>query len=76
MGLYSHDRLLYSVHPDFWGKGYCTEALPPFLKHLFEAQTEREVLVGGVYEGNERSVMVLLKCGCEEGGIGKCDGWR
>jgi RimJ/RimL family protein N-acetyltransferase len=63
IGLNPHDRLLYSIHPDFWGKGYCTEALRPFLKHLFEMQTEREVLVAGVHDGNDRSVRVLLKCG-------------
>ena len=63
IGLNPHDRLLYSIHPDYWGKGYCTEALRPFLMHLFEMQTEREVLVAGVHDGNERSVRVLLKCG-------------
>lgn len=63
IGLNPHDRLLYSIHPDFWGKGYCTETLRPFLKYLFETQTEREALVAGVYDGNEKSVRVLLKCG-------------
>lgn len=33
------------------------------MKHLFETQTERVVLVAGMYGGNERSVVVLLKCG-------------
>jgi Acetyltransferase (GNAT) domain len=63
IGVNSFDRLLYMSHPDFWGAGYCTEALRWFLIHLFEEQPERLVLVAGVHDGNEQSLRVLLKCG-------------
>jgi RimJ/RimL family protein N-acetyltransferase len=63
IGLNSFDRLLYTFHPDFWGAGYCTEALRWFLKQLFKMQPERVALVAGVHDGNERSLTVLLKCG-------------
>lgn len=51
------------LSPDFWGLGYCTEALRWFLKQLFENQPQRSALVAGVHDGNERSLRVLLKCG-------------
>jgi RimJ/RimL family protein N-acetyltransferase len=65
-------------HPDFWGKGYCTEALRWFVKQLFEKQPERLVLVAGVHDGNEASLRVLLKCAFVradslEGAMGKDD---
>ena len=66
IGLNSFDRLLYSLHPSFWGVGYCTEALRWFLKQLFETQPQRLRVIAGVHNGNERSVRVLLKCGFVE----------
>ncbi|KAE9367476.1 acyl-CoA N-acyltransferase [Stipitochalara longipes BDJ] len=66
IGLNSFDRLLYSIHPSFWGAGYCTEALRWFLQQLFEKQPERARVVAGVHNGNERSVRVLLNCGFVE----------
>jgi RimJ/RimL family protein N-acetyltransferase len=63
IGLNSFDRLIYMLHPDFWGAGYTTEALRCLLKHLFKSQPERDLVVAGVHDGNERSLRVLLKCG-------------
>ena len=66
VGLNSFDRLLYALHPKFWGAGYCTEALHCFLKQLFETQPQRSRVVAGVHNGNEGSVRVLKKCGFVE----------
>jgi hypothetical protein len=63
VGLNPYNRLLYMFHPDFWGMGYCTEALREFQKRVFEVQPERLILIAGVHDGNEGSLKVLLKCG-------------
>ncbi|PMD40407.1 acyl-CoA N-acyltransferase [Hyaloscypha variabilis F] len=62
IGLNSFDRLLYALHPKFWGAGYCTEALRCFLQQLFETQPQRSRVVAGVHDGNEGSVKVLKNC--------------
>ncbi|KAN0095654.1 acyl-CoA N-acyltransferase [Hyaloscypha variabilis] len=66
IGLNSFDRLLYALRPNFWGAGYCTEALHCFLKQLFETQPQRVRVVAGVHDGNEGSIKVLKKCGFVE----------
>lgn len=63
MGLNRYNRLTYMFHPDFWGQGYCTEALRVFQTDVFERIPEKVVLVAGVHDGNERSLRVLRKCG-------------
>jgi RimJ/RimL family protein N-acetyltransferase len=54
IGLNTVHRLLYFFHPDFWGAGYCTEALRWFLVQLFENQSARTVIVTGVRDGMTR----------------------
>jgi Acetyltransferase (GNAT) domain len=63
VGLNRFERLLYIFHPDYWGKGYATEALKGFQKRLAEVQPERVLLVAAVHEGNDKSENVLGKCG-------------
>jgi RimJ/RimL family protein N-acetyltransferase len=63
MGLNRYGRLFYMFHPDFWGGGYCTEALRAFQKRLFIEQPNLSFLVANVHERNDRSSRVLQKCG-------------
>ncbi|EAL91006.2 hypothetical protein KXX35_000673 [Aspergillus fumigatus] len=68
-------ELGYIFHPDFWGKGYATEAVRglmdawPGIYHRItwgEEQQERsEEVVAITDKGNEPSMRVLRKCGFE-----------
>jgi RimJ/RimL family protein N-acetyltransferase len=66
VGLNIASRLLYYLHPSFWGQGYATEAVQGFQKALFEKFPERSILVAGVHEGNDESSKILKKCGFVE----------
>jgi hypothetical protein len=66
VGLNTHSRLLYYLHPTVWGQGYGTEAVQAFQKLLFEKQPERSILVAGVHDANDASTKVLKKCGFAE----------
>lgn len=35
----------YGLHPDFWGKGYATEALQLFIKHYWNSKSETSLPV-------------------------------
>jgi len=63
MGLNRWDTLFYMLHPDYWGAGYCTEALRAFLPALFRRQPDRPDLEASVMNQNTRSKRVLEKCG-------------
>jgi len=62
-GLNRYDHLSYFFHPEFWGQGYCTEAVCGFLGYLFKQQNERKDISASVYEDNLGSRRVLEKCG-------------
>lgn len=61
LGLNRWDSLFYIFHPDFWGRGYCSEALRTFLNVLFEQQPDREELEAWIFQDNEKSKRVLEK---------------
>jgi [ribosomal protein S5]-alanine N-acetyltransferase len=63
IGLNRFDSLSYMLHPDFWNKGYCTEAVRYFLDYLFKQQPERREITAWVFEDNVASRRVLEKCG-------------
>jgi RimJ/RimL family protein N-acetyltransferase len=63
VGLNQYGTLLYYFHPNFWGAGYCTEAVHTYLVILFEQQPDRECLDAGVLKGNKTSQRILEKCG-------------
>ena len=59
----------YLLGPDFWGKGYATEAAMAVRDWAFE-NLELERLIALIRPGNDRSVRVALKLGMEpDGGI-------
>jgi RimJ/RimL family protein N-acetyltransferase len=61
-GLNQWDKLHYVFHPNFWGSGYCTEAVKAFLNVLFERQPDRQSLKAVVLDENISSLRVLEKC--------------
>lgn len=52
----------YELHPDFWGRGYTTEALDRLLRYAFEEMALKE-LRAYTDQGNHASIRVLEKCG-------------
>jgi RimJ/RimL family protein N-acetyltransferase len=54
-------ELGYVVHPDYWGRGYCTEGLKQAMEMLL-AKGFREV-VCGAFEENTASLRVMEKAG-------------
>jgi hypothetical protein len=63
LGLSLWDTLHYMLHPDYWSRGYMTEALSAYLPMLFALQTDRRYVRALVWEGNSASERVLQKCG-------------
>ena len=59
----------YALHPDFWGKGFATEALTGAISFLFQ-QGFAEVLCGAFSE-NRASMRVMEKSGMHR--IEQCD---
>ena len=51
----------YAIHPDYWGKGYATEALSAVIPHLFSAGFEE--VIAGAFECNPASLRVMEKSG-------------
>ena len=54
-------ELGYVVHPEFWGRGYCTEGLKAAMEILF-AKGFREVICGA-FAHNKASLRVMEKAG-------------
>ena len=50
--------------PQFWGKGYATEATKACLKYAFEEINLTEI-IGAAHEENNASRRVLEKCGLQ-----------
>lgn len=60
----------YKIHPDFWGKGYATEALNCVLYFAFNKLNLHRVEAGCAIE-NVGSIRVLEKAGMIREGIGR-----
>lgn len=54
----------FSIHPDYWGKGYATEALLQVIDHLFTASQVDRIYCSFI-KGNAASKRVMEKCGLE-----------
>ena len=54
-------ELGYALHPDFFSKGYMTEALSALIKHLLENGFDE--IVCGAFDHNAPSIRVMEKCG-------------
>ena len=51
----------YAIHPDYWGKGYATEALSAVIPHLFSVGFDE--VIAGAFECNPASLRVMEKSG-------------
>lgn len=51
----------YLIHPDYWGKGYATEALSTIITQIADMGFSR--IVAGYFEKNVASRRVMEKCG-------------
>ena len=54
-------ELGYAISPEFFGKGYMTEALKGLIKHLFFRGFKQ--ILCGAFEDNAASIRVMQKCG-------------
>lgn len=52
----------FSLHPDYWGNGYATEAAKAFCR-WYLGTYRGQVLFAKVDRGNERSAKCLTRCG-------------
>ena len=57
-------ELAYNMHPDYWRKGYMTEALKAIMKHLFSLGYENIIM--GYDEGNIKSKNLIQKLGLKD----------
>lgn len=60
----------YWIGESYWGKGIATQALSLLCKYAFD-ELKMEKLFAGVFDGNEGSKRVLLKCGFHQEGIAR-----
>ena len=51
----------YAINPEYWGRGYATEAFKGAIQYLFE--NGYSVIRAGIFEDNIASRRVLEKCG-------------
>jgi ribosomal-protein-alanine N-acetyltransferase len=66
IGIHRDQEVGYMFHPDYWGKGYATEALDAFVKKVWEVLAEVKKLTGFTDSENAGSQGVLRKCGFKE----------
>lgn len=52
----------YTMHPDYWGNGYGTEAARFLIKYLFES-IDLDLIWSSHYDFNVKSKSVINKCG-------------
>lgn len=52
----------YTIHPNYWGCGYATEATQLLIKYLFES-CDLDLVWTSHYDFNARSKKVIDKCG-------------
>ena len=57
-------ELAYNMHPDYWRKGYMTEALKAVMKYLFSLGYENIIM--GYDEGNIKSKNLIKKLGLKD----------
>ncbi|KAF2424265.1 acyl-CoA N-acyltransferase [Tothia fuscella] len=57
------EEIGYMFHPDYWGRGYATEALIGFIKTYFEKLPHAEFLLAKTDVSNKASRRVLEKVG-------------
>jgi RimJ/RimL family protein N-acetyltransferase len=62
VGLNRYEKIHYVFYPNFWGSGYCTEALQEFLDNIFIYQPNRQSLKAIVLSEKLGSRRVLEKC--------------
>lgn len=66
IGLFGDYELGYLFHPDYWGKGYATEAVGAFIEAVGENLPECERVTAQVDTGNVGSMGVMRKVGFVE----------
>ena len=57
----------YAIHPDYWGKGYATEALSAVIPFLFSAGFDE--VIAGAFECNPASLRVMEKSGMKKSNL-------
>ena len=57
----------YAIHPDYWGKGYATEALTAAIPYLFSAGFDE--VIAGAFECNPASLRVMEKSGMKRSNL-------
>ena len=57
----------YAIHPDYWGKGYATEALTAVIPYLFSVGFEE--VIAGAFECNTASLRVMKKSGMKRSNL-------
>ena len=57
----------YAIHPDYWGKGYMTEALSAVIPFLFSAGFDE--VIAGAFECNPASLRVMEKSGMKRSNL-------
>ena len=57
----------YAFHPDYWGKGYATEALSAAIPYLFSAGFDE--VIAGAFECNPASLRVMEKSGMKKSNL-------
>lgn len=63
-------ELGYWIGEPYWGKGIASKALSLMCKYAFD-ELKMEKLFASVFDGNEGSNKVLLKCGFQQEGIAR-----
>ena len=58
----------YTLHPDYWGNGYASEAAKLALKHVFDNQNAHKV-VGFCNANNAKSANLMERVGMKRDGI-------
>ncbi|GAB5398902.1 MAG: GNAT family protein [Aureisphaera sp.] len=65
---YNKAEIFYKLHPDYWGKGYATEAVMALLKWGFEDRKLHRI-EAGVATGNQASITLLERVGMQREGL-------
>jgi RimJ/RimL family protein N-acetyltransferase len=58
----SSRNIIYALNEEYWGRGFCSEAVKCLIKYLFE-EMQIEILCGHCFSYNLRSKKVLENCG-------------
>ncbi len=61
----------YHLHPDFWGQGIISEAIPAALDHAFRTLSW-PIVDADVFDDNPASIKVLEKAGFAPVGVSEC----